>query len=136
MTINSKISDLKKEKDENFEVQKFISEKKIVRALNEARIYKLRRIQKEAIKKGLFFRKSFLVCAPSGSGKTLVGELGAIYNIIQGLGKSIYLVPFKALATEKYNHFKKIYGILNIKIELSIGDQEPDEKQLQYSDLI
>ena len=138
MTINSKISDLKKEKekDETFEVQKFISEKKIVRALNRAQIYKLRRIQKEAIEKGLFFRKSFLVCAPSGSGKTLIGELGAIYNIIQGLGKSIYLVPFKALATEKYNHFKKIYGILNIKIELSIGDQEPDEKQLQYSDLI
>ncbi|MHA1413898.1 MAG: hypothetical protein ACTSO4_14920 [Promethearchaeota archaeon] len=48
MTINSKISDLKKEKekDETFEVQKFISEKKIVRALNRAQIYKLRRIQK------------------------------------------------------------------------------------------
>ncbi|KKK55365.1 hypothetical protein LCGC14_3075290, partial [marine sediment metagenome] len=63
------------------EIFKYISDKRILRALFEERIFKLREIQKEAIKKGLFFRKSFLICAPSGSGKTLIGELCAVNNI-------------------------------------------------------
>ncbi|MFX1446466.1 MAG: DEAD/DEAH box helicase, partial [Promethearchaeota archaeon] len=73
----------------------------------------MREIQKNAIKKGLFFRKSFLICAPSGSGKTLIGELCAVHNVFQCFGKSVYLVPYKALATEKYSHFKKNYNRFN-----------------------
>ena len=91
---------------EDTEIFKYIPDKRILRVMFENRIFGLRDIQKEAIEKGLFFRKSFLVSAPSGSGKTLIGEVCAISNIFQGFGKSVYLVPFKALATEKYFHFK------------------------------
>jgi helicase len=90
----------------------------------------------DSIKKGLFFRKSFLICAPSGSGKTLVGELCAINNIFQKFGKSIYLVPYKALATEKYSHFKKNYSRFGLKIELSVGDYDVDDSKLEKADLI
>ena len=61
----------------NKEIFKYIIDDRILRVLFEQRIFRLREIQKEAIKKGLFFRKSFLVCAPSGSGKTLIGEVCA-----------------------------------------------------------
>ena len=107
-----------------------------MRVLFEQKIFTLRDIQKEAVKKGLFFRKSLLVCAPSGSGKTLIGEIGAIHNIFENFGKSIYLVPFKALATEKYFHFKKSYERFGVRVELSIGDYDIDDSKLQAADLI
>ncbi len=107
-----------------------------MRVLFENRIFELRDIQKEAIKKGLFFRKSFLVCAPSGSGKTLIGEICAANNVFQNFGKSVYLVPYKALATEKYFHFKKGYGRFGIKVELSIGDYDIDDSKLSKADII
>ena len=104
--------------------------------LFEQRIFRLREIQKEAIKKGLFFRKSFLVCAPSGSGKTLIGEVCAINNVFQGFGKTIYLVPYKALATEKYFYFKKNYEWFGVKVELSIGDYDLDGSKLEKANFI
>ncbi|MFX1593307.1 MAG: DEAD/DEAH box helicase, partial [Promethearchaeota archaeon] len=104
--------------------------------LFEDKIFTLREIQKEAIKKGLFFRKSFLVCAPSGSGKTLIGEVCAVNNVFQNFGKSVYLVPYKALATEKYTHFKKSYSRFGIRIELSIGDYDVDDSKLEKADLL
>ena len=84
----------------------------------------------------MFFRKSFLVCSPSGSGKTLIGEVCAVSNIFQGFGKSAFLVPFKALATEKYFHFKKSYERFGIKVVLSIGDYEVDDSELKEADII
>ncbi|NHJ25801.1 MAG: DEAD/DEAH box helicase [Candidatus Lokiarchaeota archaeon] len=122
--------------EKNEEIFQFISDKRILRVLFEQKIFNLRDIQKEAIKKGLFFRKSFLVCAPSGSGKTLVGEICAVNNVFQSFGKSVFLVPFKALATEKYIHFKKRYDRFGIKVELSIGDYDVDDSKLENADLI
>ncbi len=118
------------------EIFKYIPDKRILRVLFENKIFQLREIQKVAIKNGLFFQKSFLVCAPSGSGKTLIGEVCAISNIFQQFGKSIYLVPFKALATEKYFHFKKSYARYDLKVELSIGDYDVDDKKLEKADII
>ncbi|MFX1257050.1 MAG: DEAD/DEAH box helicase [Promethearchaeota archaeon] len=120
----------------NKEIFKFICDERLLRVLFELRIFQLREIQKEAIKKGLFFRKSFLVCAPSGSGKTLIGELCAINNIFQKFGKSVYLVPFKALAFEKYIHFKKNYNRFNVKVVLSIGDYDVNDSKLEKADFI
>ncbi len=123
-------------KDQNKEIFKYITDERILRVLFEGRIFELREIQKEAIRKGLFFRKSFLVCAPSGSGKTLIGEVCAIHNIFQKFGKSVYLVPYKALATEKYSHFKKSYERFGVKVELSIGDYNVEDSKLEKADII
>ena len=102
----------------------------------ENHVFKLREIQREAIRKGLFFRKSFLVCAPSGSGKTLIGELCAINNIFQRFGKSVYLVPFKALASEKFYHFKHSYERFGVKVVLSIGDYDIKDSKFEKADII
>jgi helicase len=113
-----------------------VQDERILRVLFELKIFKLREIQKEAIQKGLFFQKSFLVCAPSGSGKTLIGEVCAVNNVFQKFGKSIYLVPYKALATEKYFHFKKSYERFGVKTELSIGDYDVDDAKLEQADIV
>jgi len=127
---------LSKEDLEGKEIFQYINDERILRVLFEHKIFKLRDIQKKAIEKGLFFRKSFLVSAPSGSGKTLIGELCAITNIFQKFGKSVYLVPFKALATEKYFHFKRSYERFGIKVELSIGDYDIDDKKLSKAQIL
>ncbi|MBY8988028.1 MAG: DEAD/DEAH box helicase [Candidatus Lokiarchaeota archaeon] len=133
-----KFTDLEpvKKEEKLDEIFQYITDERILRVLLELKIFKLREIQKEAIKKGVFFQKSFLVCAPSGSGKTLIGEICAVNNVFQKFGKSIYLVPYKALATEKYVHFKKSYERFRVKVELSIGDYDIDDARLEQADIL
>ena len=101
----------------------------------EKDITKLRPAQEKAIKKGLLERKNLLVCTPTASGKTLIAELAALKSIIEGNGKAIYIVPLKALASEKYKDFKKRYdGIA--KVALSIGDIDSSDSYLVDYDLI
>ena len=94
----------------------------------------LRPSQIKSIEAGLLEGKNQLVCTPTGSGKTLVAELVALSSIYNGVGKAIYIVPLKALATEKYKDFKKKYS--DIKIALSIGDLDKTDPYLEEYDLI
>ena len=101
----------------------------------EKEIKTLRPAQEKSIKKGLLERKNLLVCTPTASGKTLIAELAALKNILNGNGKAIYIVPLKALASEKYKDFKKRYeGIA--KVALSIGDIDSADSYLIDYDLI
>jgi len=101
----------------------------------EKDIKKLRPAQEKAVKKGLLDGKNLLVCTPTASGKTLIAELAALKNIIEKNGKAIYIVPLKALASEKYKDFKKRYdGIA--KVALSIGDIDSADSYLVDYDLI
>jgi helicase len=98
-------------------------------------IKELRPCQTKAIEKGLLDRKNLLICTPTASGKTLIAELAAISSILKGLGKAVYIVPLKALASEKFNDFKKRYGHL-IRIAMSIGDIDSADPYLADYDLI
>ena len=108
--------------------------KEIYTVLKEE-IDELRPCQEKAVKAGLLERKNLLVCTPTASGKTLVGELAAAKSIMEGHGKAIYIVPLKALASEKYNEFKKKYGKL-FRIALSIGDLDKSDHYLGRYDMI
>lgn len=96
---------------------------------------KLRPAQEKAIKKGLLKGKNLLICTPTASGKTLIGEMAAMKSILEGKGKAIYIVPLKALASEKYKDFKKRYGGV-AKIALSMGDIDSKDPHLAEYDLI
>ncbi len=52
---------------------------------------------------------NLLVVAPTSSGKTFIGEMAAITQVIHKK-KTLYLVPLKTLAEEKYRHFKRLYS--------------------------
>ncbi len=101
----------------------------------EKEITKLRPAQEKSIKKGLLEGKNLLVCTPTASGKTLIAELAALKSIIKNKGKAIYIVPLKALASEKYKDFKRRYGKIS-KIALSIGDIDSSDPYLAEYDLI
>lgn len=95
----------------------------------------LRPPQELAVKAGLFDGKNLVVASPTASGKTLVAELAAFHNILTNKGKTLYIVPLKALANEKFNEFKKFYGHYT-KIALSIGDFDSSDAWLHTYDLI
>ena len=101
----------------------------------EKEITKLRPSQEKSIAKGLLEGKNLLVCTPTASGKTLIAELAALKSIIEGKGKAVYIVPLKALASEKYKDFKRRYDKV-AKIALSIGDIDSSDPYLAEYDLL
>lgn len=92
----------------------------------------LRPAQEKAVKAGLFEGKNLLVCTPTASGKTFIGEMGFVHAINKGK-KAVFIVPLKALATEKYKDFKEKY---DFKVGLSIGDLDSKDSYLEQYDLI
>ncbi len=52
---------------------------------------------------------SVLVCAPTGAGKTVVGEFGVHLALAAGQ-KCFYTTPIKALSNQKYNDLVERYG--------------------------
>ncbi len=70
--------------------------------------FALDRFQLEAIE-ALNAKKSVVVCAPTGSGKTLVGEY-AIYRALSQGKRVFYTTPLKALSNQKFRDFKEQFG--------------------------
>ena len=63
--------------------------------------------------------RGVLVAAPTGSGKTIVGEF-AIHLALQTGRKAFYTTPIKALSNQKYNDLVRRYGA--DKVGLLTGD--------------
>jgi len=57
--------------------------------------------------------KSVVVCAPTGSGKTLIGEY-AIYAALKGGRRVFYTTPLKALSNQKLRDFQDLFGDDNV----------------------
>lgn len=91
--------------------------------------------QKDAIKKGLLEGKNLVIASPTASGKTLIAELAFLKHFLKNK-KSVYIVPLKALAMEKYHEFKEKYERLGMRIGISIGDLDASEPWLGSYDLI
>ena len=91
--------------------------------------------QEKSVDEGLLNGKNLLVCTPTASGKTLIAELAAMKSIIEKNGKAVYIVPLKALASEKFKDFKRKYEKI-AKIALSIGDIDSSDPFLAEYDLI
>src|SRR3712207_3798036 len=60
-----------------------------------------------------------LVCAPTGAGKTVVGEF-AVHKALSEGRKAFYTTPIKALSNQKYNDLVERYG--PDKVGLLTGD--------------
>jgi len=107
---------------------------KIYSVLENKGFTTLRPCQSKAIKAGLFKDKNLLICTPTASGKTLVAELAFLNALYHDHGKAVYVVPLKALASEKYKDFKKDYP--ELKIAISSGDIDSSDSYLKNYDLI
>ncbi len=74
------------------------------------RLDELLPVQALSVKAGLLEGKNQLIVSATATGKTLVGELAGIQNILGCRGKMLYLVPLVALANQKYGDFTKRYS--------------------------
>ena len=53
--------------------------------------------------------RGVLVCAPTGAGKTVVGEF-AVFLALRSGGKCFYTTPIKALSNQKYHDLVAVHG--------------------------
>eukprot|EP00956_Cyclotella_meneghiniana_P008802 scaffold12069_cov45-Cyclotella_meneghiniana.AAC.2 len=64
-------------------------------------------------------RHNVIVCAPTGSGKTVVGEI-ALRIALTNNTKGIYTTPLKALSNQKFGEMQRVFGV--DKVGLATGD--------------
>lgn len=66
--------------------------------------------------------ESLLVVAPTSSGKTFIGELATVQAVLQGK-KAVFLFPYRALTSEKYEQFSANYSdIVGMRVIRCTGD--------------
>jgi superfamily II RNA helicase len=71
--------------------------------------------------------RSVVVCAPTGSGKTLVGEY-ATYRALARQKRVLYTTPLKALSNQKLRDFRELFGAENVGLltgDVSINRDAP-----------
>lgn len=107
---------------------------KLTALLKAEGIVELNPPQVLAVKSGLLEGKNLVVASPTASGKTLIAEIAILRNFLDGK-KSVYLVPLKALASEKYNDFIK-YRKIGMRIAVATGDLDETDGWLGSYDLI
>jgi len=61
-----------------------------------------------------------LVVSATATGKTLIGELAGLQNVLDGKGKMLFLVPLVALANQKHEDFADEYGDL-VDVTIRVG---------------
>jgi Superfamily II helicase len=107
---------------------------KLADALTNNGFLELHPPQAEAIPAAL--KGHNLVAAiPTASGKSLIGFIPAINIILKEGGRVLYIVPLKALASEKRDDLDK-FAHLGVKVMMSSGDLDSDDSKLADADII
>ena len=86
----------------------------------------------------IFSGRSALIAIPTASGKSLIAYLGILRKLLlEEVGsKAVYIVPLKALATEKYDELTQLGKALNLTIGLGIGDATSEAKKINECDIL
>ncbi|MDW7774712.1 MAG: ATP-dependent DNA helicase [Methanosarcinales archaeon] len=90
--------------------------------------------QVAAIEAGLLDGKNILAAVPTASGKTMLAELAMLTSVMKG-GKCLYIVPLRALASEKYERFREFH-VLGVEAGISSGDLDSRDEWLGKKDII
>jgi DEAD/DEAH box helicase/Helicase conserved C-terminal domain len=74
--------------------------------------------------------QSFLISAPTSTGKTFCGEL-ALAGAVVRRRKGVFLVPLKSIAEEKFAEFEPLYRQLNLKCIIATADHPEHNRALE-----
>lgn len=86
-------------------------------------------VQERAVGAGVLAGRSLLVCAPTSSGKTFIGEMAAIHAALAGR-KVLYLVPTRALAEAKYRQLAARHAPLGLRVAIATRDRRAGEREI------
>lgn len=109
---------------------KYAFPQNVINVFEKEGIITLHPPQALAIQKGVLERKNLIMAVPTAAGKTLIAELALLQHILQHQGKVLYIAPLKALASEKFNDFKRKYESLGIHVGIATGDLDSPSKYL------
>jgi helicase len=79
--------------------------------------------------------RNLVLAVPTASGKSLVAYLALLTKALKG-AKGLYIVPLRALASEKFEDLKALGGELGLRVALAIGDLDAEDPQLSRFDII
>ena len=102
--------------------------------LLDAGIEELYPPQAAAVEAGVTRGDSLVASVPTASGKTLVAELAMLSSVERG-GKALYVVPLRALASEKKAEFER-WADFDIEVGISTGNYESSEEWLSSRDIV
>ncbi len=79
-----------------------------------------------------------LLAIPTASGKSLIAYIGIMRKLlVDDIGsKAVYIVPLKALASEKYDDLKQLGNHLGLKVGLGIGDSVREVANIESCDIL
>ncbi len=117
------------------ELAKFNIPDYFIQKFKEEKIDTLYPPQIDVIKRDLLKDKNLVISMPTASGKTFISALAIIDKLSKTKCKVVYIVPLVALANEKYNYFKNLFGG-RYKVAISIGDYDSSDPWLADSDII
>ena len=97
--------------------------------------------QQEAVLAGALEGRNIVLASPTASGKTLVAELCALKHVLERDGKVLYLSPLRALASEKWEEFRKYADIKKrngrrVSVGISTGDYDSGDPWMGKHDII
>ncbi|MFD1525478.1 ATP-dependent DNA helicase, partial [Halolamina salina] len=90
--------------------------------------------QAEAVERGVTDGENVVAAVPTASGKTLIAELAMLSAVERG-GTALYIVPLRALASEKKTEFER-WEEYGIDVGVSTGNYESDGEWLGSRDII
>ncbi|XP_049628516.1 probable ATP-dependent DNA helicase HFM1 [Suncus etruscus] len=99
-------------------------------------------IQSKAFDDLLYTDRNFVICAPTGSGKTVVFEL-AITRLLMEVPlpwsniKIVYMAPIKALCSQRFDDWKEKFGPIGLICKELTGDTVMDDLfEIQHAHII
>ncbi|NXS33131.1 HFM1 helicase, partial [Pomatostomus ruficeps] len=98
--------------------------------------------QSKAVDDLLYTDRNFVICAPTGSGKTVMFEL-AITRLLMEAPlpwlniKVVYMAPIKALCSQRFDDWKEKFGPIGLTCKELTGDTLMDDLfEIHHADII
>lgn len=79
--------------------------------------------------------RNLVLSVPTASGKSLVAYLAILNTVLTRRAKCMYMVPLRALATEKWEELRE-FRSLGVRVGLSIGDLDQADPRLGEYDVL
>ncbi|MEI6103423.1 MAG: DUF5814 domain-containing protein [Methanothrix sp.] len=88
--------------------------------LLKKRLTRLLPVQSRSVKAGLLEGRNQLVVSATATGKSLIGEMAGVKNLMENKGKLLFLVPLVALANQKFDQLSA-YRELGFQTSIRVG---------------
>ena len=82
--------------------------------------------------------QNLMLTIPTASGKSLVAHLTLIQRLISDLkgARGLYIVPLKALASEKVEELRELASLVGLRVGIAIGDRSGETSGIDDSDIL